>query len=87
MAVKRKRRAAPDDRFHVAGAAPRKLFLGTPLRVLDHGTHRPILFQLEEADGAQVGQWVVKPSCNFPDGPSVLLHELAAARCARALEC
>lgn len=71
-------RQRPVYSFHAADRPPTMLRFGTALRVFDKGSHRPVLFLMERADGA-LQQWVVK--CAAKDGGIMrpLLHEVAAA--------
>ena len=66
--------------FHSIGRGHVSLDIGTPLRSLDSGMSKPILFELEGPDGP--GHWVVKPRCLDRRGGSGLMCEVAAAEVA-----
>lgn len=70
--------------WHVAGATPIELSLGTPHRVLDSGSTRPIVFQLEDASGP-AGLWVVKLQRGNRHHRLALLREHIGADIAAAL--
>lgn len=69
--------------FHTIGRSLVLLEIGTPLRALDQGMSKPILFELEGPDGP--AHWVVKPRSLDRRGGDGLVCEVAAADIAVAL--
>jgi hypothetical protein len=69
--------------FHTPGRGLVRLEIGTPLRSLDQGRSKPILFELDGPDGP--APWVVKPRCLDRRGGAGLLCEVAAADVASLL--
>lgn len=71
----------PLPAFHEFGTGAEPLLLGTPHRVLDSGTNKPLLFQLDYGRGmVPGGQWVVKYTSIMTGALGTpLLKELAAA--------
>jgi hypothetical protein len=64
--------------FHEPGKALQGLSISAVEAELTHGSHRPLLCQMEGPDGP-VGRWIVKPSGRHPHGNLALLRELAGA--------
>jgi hypothetical protein len=58
------------------GDERRHLELGTPVDVLDAGSHKPLLCKLEDEDGAPAGDWIVKTPSMYAHGASSLLREV-----------
>lgn len=63
--------------LHVFGEPPAELHLGTPLRVLDAGMRKPLLFQLDGPGGA--ASWVLKAPHKERQQETGLVFELVGA--------
>ena len=64
--------------FHAIGKTPQTLFVGTPHAVLDQGSSKPVVFQLDDNVGTS-GFWVVKAQCRSRAGGRSVIRELAGA--------
>lgn len=54
------------------------LFWGTPLAVLDGGSHKPLQCELEDASG-HASKWIVKSTSMYGHGPTNILREFVGS--------
>jgi hypothetical protein len=65
--------------FHRFDDPVRELSLGMAVDVLDQGSHEPLLCRLEELDGTDAGEWVVKTASMYTHGATSLLREFVGS--------